>query len=270
MFWFCCEDRTSNINSTVYGVCIYVYIYVVSMLFVSQCFQAVPVLLSAFSHFYLFIFVFVWWWQQWNDTRNFKKVSTYCLSVFLATGYFLQTVVCPWGWVWPRCELLPELYLSIYSLNFSLLLPHLYAQLRPPPLFPFSSSSSTLSWSCPSRSSKPLDPSSCSGCSGSSWCDTPAHAKPPAPVPRPRLWPGSKPAPGGCEKEWSKRWRQPGRWQAAWWRELSWPCSAVASGRGWRRENKRRAGWSPPQRAEGEGTPGQWGRTGQGGAHRKS
>lgn len=183
---------------------------------------------------------------------------------------WLQRAVSCWGWVWPHCELWPKLYLSIYSLNSSLPLPHLCA--RPPlpaPSLP-SFSSSTLSWSCLSQSSKPLDPSSCSGCSGSLWCGKPARAMPPALAPPRRLWPGSKPAPGGCGKEWSKQWRPPIRWPAAWQHGPSWPCSAGASGLDWRRENKRRAGWSPPQWAEEGGTPGWWGRTGQGGAHRKS
>lgn len=75
-----------------------------------------------------------------------------------------QTGECWWGWVWPRCELPPVPYPDIYSLNSSHLLPNSCA-LPPhrPPSPP--SSSSTLSWNCPSQSSKPLDPGSCSGCS---------------------------------------------------------------------------------------------------------
>lgn len=117
---------------------------------------------------------------------------------------WLQRWACWWGWVWPRCELSPALCLNICSLNSSPLPLHLYAPPpRPPPSLP-SSSSSTPAWSCPSRSSKPLDPGSCSGCSGSLWCDRLAHAPPLALAPPLRLWPGSKPAPAGYGMAWSR------------------------------------------------------------------
>ena len=104
----------------------------------------------------------------------FRFITLCDSSIYRCPGcLFKRTVPCwpqrgerEWRWVWPRCELLPSLCRNIYSSNSSPPLPHSCAlPPLPPPSLP-SSSSSTLSWSCPSQSSKPLDPGSCSGCSG--------------------------------------------------------------------------------------------------------